>query len=123
MHTPNSFSSALSIVIGIILGEVSMSLGIFMKDVLIVISIYTISNFTIPSYELSLTNRILTIVYLLISIAFREIGFILINMIVLIHLCSLKILDYPYLYPLIPFNFKKLKSKVFRKNSKKNKKL
>ena len=123
IHTPNSFSSALSIVIGIILGEVSMSLGIFMKDVLIVLSIYTISNFSIPSYELSLCNKILTLLYFMISIIFGFIGFLIINIVTFIHLISLKVLDYPYLYPLIPLNTSKLKNKLMRKNSKKNKKL
>lgn len=123
IHTPNSFSSALSIVIGIILGEVSMSLGIFMKDVLIILSIYTISNFSIPSYELSLCNKILTLLYFIISIVFGFPGFVVINVIVFIHLISLKVLDYPYLYPLIPLNFNKLKNKLIRKNPKKNKKL
>jgi stage V sporulation protein AF len=113
----------LSIVIGIILGEVSMSLGIFMKDVLIVLSIYTISNFSIPSYELSLCNKILTLLYFMISIIFGFIGFLIINIVTFIHLISLKVLDYPYLYPLIPLNTSKLKNKLMRKNSKKNKKL
>ena len=123
IHTPNSFSSALSIVIGIILGEVSMSLGIFMKDVLIVLSLYTISNFSIPSYELSLCNRILTIFYLFVSILFGNIGFFIINIIVFVHLLNLNVLGYPYLYPLFPLNIKKLLNKVFRKNTKNNKKL
>ena len=70
VHTPNTLSSALSIVVGIILGEVSMSLGIFLKDVLLVLSVGTIASFSIPSYELSLTNRMLSFGLLIVGILF-----------------------------------------------------
>ena len=123
VHTPNTFSSNLSIVVGIILGEISMSLGIFMEDVLIVLAIFTISNFSIPSYELSTCNRYLSIIYFVVSILFRESGLLVVNLIILIHLMSIKVLGYPYLSPLIPLDLKKLKTKLFRKNPKKNKKL
>lgn len=119
IHTPNSLSLALSIVVGFILGEVSMSLGIFMKDVLIVLSIFTISSFAIPSYELSLTCRVLSIFLLVISILFSLPGFIVSVLLIFIHLTRLKVLSYPYLYPLIPLNLKELKNKVTRRKKEK----
>ncbi|MBE6142694.1 MAG: spore germination protein [Erysipelotrichaceae bacterium] len=123
IHTPNTLMSALSIVIGIILGEVSMSLGIFVKDVLIILSIFTISSFSIPSYELSLSNRVISICLFIVSVLFGKVGFLIGIIILFIHLVSIKVMGYPYLYPFIPLDIKKLKIKFFRKDVKKNKKV
>ena len=123
IHTPNTLMSALSIVIGIILGEVSMSLGIFVKDVLIILSIFTISSFSIPSYELSLSNRVISICLFIVSVLFGKVGFLIGIIILFIHLVSIKVIGYPYLYPFIPLDIKKLKIKFFRKDVKKNKKV
>ena len=119
IHTPNSLSLALSIVVGFILGEVSMSLGIFMKDVLIVLSVFTISSFSVPSYELSLSCRVLSIILLIISILFSLPGFIISFLVLFVHLTRLKVLSYPYLYPLVPLNFKELKNKLTRRKKEK----
>lgn len=123
VHTPNTLSSALSIVIGIILGEVSMSLGLFMKDVLLILSVGTIASFSIPSYELSLTNRILSFAFLIISIIFGSEGFLIGLICLFIHLISLKTLGYPYLYPLIPLDYSLLEKKTVISSSKRMKKV
>ena len=123
VHTPNTLSSALSIVVGIILGEVSMSLGIFLKDVLLVLSVGTIASFSIPSYELSLTNRMLSFGLLIVGILFGNIGFLLAIIVLFIHMVSIKIIGYPYLYPLIPLDLEELKTRIIRDSSKNNKKV
>lgn len=123
IHIPNSLSSTLSLVIGIILGEVSISLGIFMKDVLLLLSLFTIASYSIPSYELSLGIRTMNLVLLILSILFRNIGFLIGLICIFIHLVSLKILSYPYLYPLIPFDGMNLLHKMLKTSSKKNKKV
>ena len=119
VHTPNVLSSALTLVIGIIIGEVTMSLGLFTKDVLLVLSIGTICSFSIPSYELSLTNRVLSLLFLIVSILFGNVGFLITLIILFIHVVSLKPLSYPYLYPLIPLDLNSLKEKVFKNKKKK----
>ena len=123
VHTPNTLSSALSIVIGIILGEVSMSLGLFVKDVLLILSVGTISSFSIPSYELSLTNRILSLTLLIISVLFGNVGFLISIIVLFVHLVNIKVMGYPYLYPLIPLDIDLLKEKIIRVSSKNNKKV
>lgn len=118
VHTPNTLSSALSIVIGVILGEVSISLGLFVKDVLLILSVGTIFSFSIPSYELSLTSRLMSIILLIMSITFGNAGFLILFIAIFLHLVNMKILGHPYLYPLIPLDIDILKNKIIKTDKK-----
>lgn len=121
IHTPNSLVSAVSFFAAIILGEISMNLGIFLPEILLVVSISLICGFATPSYELSLCNRIIMIVLTLLSIFFNYIGLMIGIIIIFIHLLSINTFSYPYLYPLVPFDFDKFKDVFRRKNADKKK--
>ncbi len=123
IHTPSSLVSSVSFVAAIILGEISMSLGIFLPEILLVVSISMICSFATPSYELSLCNRIVMLILTILSIFFGYEGLLIGIILLFIHLLTLKTFTYPYLYPLCPFDFEAFKNIFYRKSAKLKKNL
>ena len=129
IHTPNSLSTAMGLVAGVIIGEIAITVGLFTEIIVLLGSISAIGSYITPSYELSLANKISKLL-LLIGILFFDIWGLIGGLILLfIYLASLKSFTRPYLYPLVPFKLGKLVRQVIRfpytmrpfsKNKKKN---
>ena len=121
IHTPNAFITALSLLCAIVLGEISISLGLFSSEILLVCSLAIVLNFATPSYELSLTNRLISILFIIVSTIFGGTGFLLMLIILFIYLNNIKTLRTPYLYPFMPFDISLFNKVFLRKSSKKKK--
>lgn len=129
IHTPNSLSTAMGLVAGVIIGEIAITVGLFTEIIVLLGSISAIGSYITPSYELSLANKISKLL-LLIGILFFDIWGLIGGLILLfIYLASLKSFTMPYLYPIVPFKLGKLVRQVIRfpytmrpfsKNKKKN---
>ncbi len=129
IHTPNSLSTAMGLVAGVIIGEIAITVGLFTEIIVLLGSISAIGSYITPSYELSLANKISKLL-LLIGILFFDIWGLIGGLILLfIYLASLKSFTRPDLYPLVPFKLGKLVRQVIRfpytmrpfsKNKKKN---
>ncbi len=129
IHTPNSLSTAMGLVAGVIIGEIAITVGLFTEIIVLLGSISAIGSYITPSYELSLANKISKLL-LLIGILFFDIWGLIGGLILLfIYLASLKSFTRPYLYPIVPFKLGKLVRQVIRfpytmrpfsKNKKKN---
>ncbi len=116
IHTPSSLATGVSFVAAIILGEISMSLGIFLPEILLVVSISMICSFATPSYELSLCNRMLMLILTIVAIFFNYIGLMIGLIILFIHLLMINPLTYAYLYPICPFDYEAFKD-IFKRTS------
>ena len=121
VHTPNALISSLSMLTAIILGEISISLGLFSSEILLVTSLAIVCNFATPSYELSLANRFVSMFLILLTCIFKVKGFLLGILFLFIYLTHIKILSIPYLYPICPFDFDMFKNLFIRRDSKKKK--
>lgn len=121
VHTPNALLSSLSLLCAIVLGEVSLSIGLFSSEILLVTSLAVVCNYATPSYELSLANRFVSVVFIIMTCLFKVSGFLVCSLLLFIYLSSIKILDYPYLYPICPFDFEKFKQMFIRVNVNKKK--
>ncbi len=121
VHTPNALISSLSMLTAIILGEVSISLGLFSSEILLVTSLAIVCNFATPSYELSLANRFVSMFLILLTCIFKVKGFLIGILFLFIYLTHIKILSIPYLYPICPFDFDMFKNLFIRRDSKKKK--
>lgn len=114
IHTPNALSTSMGLIAGVVIGNIAIELGIFTNAIVFVGSISAIGTYITPSYELGLANKILKIA-LIILIAIGGVwGLVIGLMFSIIYLASLKSFDRPYLYPLIPFNFKQLLKQIIR---------
>lgn len=117
VHTPTPLVGAISLVSALILGQVSIELGIFSSEVLLVVCISAICGFATPSYELSLSNKLVSLILLLVVAIFKIEGFIICLIILFLYLVSIKTFGVPYLYPMVPFDGKKLLSFFIRASS------
>ena len=114
IHTPTAISSALGIVSAILIGQVAVDVGLFGPEILFYVAIGALGAFVTPSYELGLANKMFKL-FIIIGTALLGLwGYIGTIIIGLIFLATMKSFGKPYLYPLIPFNFKALLKSVIR---------
>lgn len=119
LHTPDSISTTLSIIAAIVLSGFSVQSGWFNSETMLYMAFVAMSNYAQPSIELGYCLKFFRIFLLILTAIFNIWGFF--GGIVLIFLSMLSnktVSGKHYLYPLIPFNGKKLISKVLRTRAK-----
>lgn len=114
IHTPSPLVGAIGLVSALVLGQVSIELGIFSSEVLLVVCISSICGYATSSYELSLSNKFVNIALLVVSAVFKIEGFLIAITILFLYLVSIKNFNKYYLEPLIPFDLRKLSRYLFR---------
>ena len=114
IHTPNHLSSAMGLIATLILGQMAVDIGLFQSEILLYCSISSIGGFATPSYELSLANKIVKLLLIVIVGLFGSIGFLIGFTVLILLLGSINIYGMPYLYPLLPFNYKEFLKVIFR---------
>jgi stage V sporulation protein AF len=120
LNTPNMLNNSLSVVGGLILGDFAVSIGWLIPEVILYMAFAAIANFTQRSYELGYAIKFLRMLLLvltsLLGIWGYSIGFIIITVLLLTN--STVNGKRNYLYPLIPFNAKALKTLLLRTKKK-----
>ena len=116
LNTPNMLSNSLSVVGGLILGDFAVSIGWLIPEVILYMAFVAIANFTQRSYELGYAIKFLRILLLILTAIFGLWGFIGGSALILLLLLTNKTVNgkRSYLYPLIPFNYKALKTLFVR---------
>ncbi len=116
LNTPNMLSNSLSVVGGLILGDFAVSIGWLIPEVILYMAFVAIANFTQRSYELGYAIKFLRILLLILTAIFGLWGFVGGSVLILILLLTNKTVNgkRSYLYPLIPFNYKALRSLFVR---------
>lgn len=116
IKTPNSLSASLSIIGAIALSEFAVNVGWFSTEAMLYMAFVAIANYTQPSYELGYALKFFRIFILIATVLFNFIGFITSVVIVVVLLITNKTISgKSYLYPLVPFDGRKLLSKIIRK--------
>lgn len=114
IHTPTAISSALGIVSAILIGQVAVDVGLFGPEILFYVAIGAVGAFVTPSYELGLANKMFKIFIIIATAILGLWGYIGSITLGIIFLATLKSFGKPYLYPLIPFDFKALLRTIIR---------
>ena len=115
IHTPDSISNTMGMIAAILLGEFAIELGLFSGEVLLFVAIGNVCGFATPNYELSLTNKYVKILIILITGLFGWIGFLISQLLLYGYLITIRPFGFSYLYPLIPFKGKALLNFIIRK--------
>ena len=123
IHTPNSLSQSMGLIVGIILGGIAVNLGIVSETIVLLGALSAIGTYITPSYEIALANKIVKLVLIIISYFFGLTGLIISLIGYIIYLATLKSFSMPYFSPLIPFHFKKLIKELIRLPYRSEKKL
>ena len=102
----------MGLIAGVIIGQIAIDVGLFSSEVVLYSAIAAIFTFAIPNYELSISVKVFRIILLSLTALFDESGFFIGLALIFYYLTSLKPMNVPYLWPLVPF-FPKAMLRVF----------
>ena len=116
LNTPNVLSNSFSVVGGLLLGDFAVQIGWLCPDAIFYMAIEAIAGFTQSNYELGYAFKFMRILSLILIHFLNYWGLIIGAVITLALVATNQTVlgRRDYLYPLIPFNWKALKSLVFR---------
>lgn len=119
LNTPSALNGSFSIIGALILGDFAVQTGWFNPEVIVYMSYVALANFTQTSYELGYAVKFSRII-LLINIALLNIWGFILGLVILGYMLyeNKTITGISYLYPLIPWNTKKMKRVFSRKKLK-----
>ncbi len=119
-HVSGRFSGSLSIIGGLIIGETAISLNWASKEVLFYAAITLLTSLSLTSIEFSDGLRIFRIFLILMTGFFGLPGFLIGTFLICLSVATTPTFaDVSYLWPLFPFNWKALKTLLFRYPTKK----
>ena len=117
INTPNSLSNSFSVIGALVLGQFAVEAKWLTAEVVFYMAFVAVANFTQPSFEMGHAYKLARILVLVLTALFNYVGFIVGYAIVFAVLASTKtVVGRGYLYPLIPFNGKKLLRLLFRRS-------
>jgi len=114
IHTPSPLATALGLIAVFMLGDVAIEVGLFTPEVIMYLGIAAVGTFATPSYELAQANRLARI-FLVVAVGlfnFWGLGIGVLALFVL--LWRTNSFGVPYLWPLIPLDYKALKTILVR---------
>ena len=116
LNTPSMLSNSLSVVGGLILGDFAVDIGWLIPEVILYMAFVAIANFTQRSYELGYAFKFMRMGLLILTALGGVWGYgagVLLIVVLLLTNVTVTGMRH-YLYPLIPFDGKALKSLFFR---------
>lgn len=115
VNTPTVLSTPLSVIAGIIVGEFAVASGWFNSESMLYMAFVSVATYSQVSFEMGYALKFMRILTLILTAVFNVWGFILGIIISIAMVAFNKTLSgKSYLYPLIPFDYKMLKRKLFR---------
>ncbi|QGT99002.1 Stage V sporulation protein AF (SpoVAF) [Candidatus Syntrophocurvum alkaliphilum] len=114
IHTPSPLATALGIIAAILIGEIAIDMGLLVPEVILYTAIVAVGSYCTPSYEMAMANRLMRLFILIGTGLFLLPGFIVTTIIAIGVLLFTKSFNVPYLWPLIPFNYRAIKSILVR---------
>jgi stage V sporulation protein AF len=114
VHTPSALATSLGIVGAILLGDLAVSVGIFIPETILYIAVVAIGTFGTPSLEFALALRLFRFLILICTFLFNWIGLGVSLLACLLIFGLTKSFGLPYLWPLVPFNGPALLRIIFR---------
>ncbi|SDK59531.1 spore germination protein [Natronincola ferrireducens] len=115
IHTPNTLSTSLGIIGALLLSEFAVDVGWFVPETVLYMAVAGIGMFATPSIEFSYAVRLFRLLLIILTGVGKIYGFVIGILIMLITLFSTKGYgDTKYLWPLIPFDGKALRTILFR---------
>lgn len=115
VNTPNMLNTPLSVMAALVLGEFSVKSGWFSSEVMLYMAFVAIANTTQANYELGYALKFMRMLTLLLTQFFNVWGYLAGVLILIGTIVSNRTVSgESYIYPLIPFEWKKLCRRLFR---------
>jgi len=106
VHTPTPLATAMGLIAAVLVGEIAVSVGLFVYEVILYIAVAALGMFATPNYELSMANRLVRLILLAAAALFKVPGLVTATTLILLYLILHRSFNSPYLWPFIPFNAK-----------------
>ncbi len=114
LRFPSSYGSAISILGALVLGEAAVSAGIVSPIMIIIIAFTFITSLIFTEYEIINAIRYFRFIFLALAAMYGLYGVALALIYFLIHITSVKSINQPYYYPIVPFDMTYIKKTLFR---------
>lgn len=115
LNTPTMFSTPLSVVAGIVLGDYTVSSGWFNSEVMLYMAFVAVANYTQVSFELGYALKFMRIILICLTAAFHIYGYVAGILLTIICIVTNKTISgKSYIYPLLPFNYKQFMRRFCR---------
>lgn len=102
IRLPSPIGETIGIVGGLIIGDAVINAGLVSNVMVIVIALTAIMSYTVSSYEMGNTVRILNFPIMIAAALFGFVGIVLSVLFIVIHLCKMESFKMPYLSPVAP---------------------
>lgn len=112
VRLPTPVGSAISIVGGLVIGDIVVSAGLISAPVIIIVAFTAIAMFVVDAMTDAATILRLALILLAWSMGF--VGIFIGTMLTLVHLISLKSFGIPYFAPFAPFRRTEMRDTLFR---------
>nr|WP_174734067.1 spore germination protein [Mesobacillus harenae] len=103
IHTPTPLSTAMGLIAAVLIGQIAVDVGLFVPEVILYVAVSAIGTYATPSYELSIANKLVRLILLILVALFHFPGFMIGTTIWILFLVHIKSLNSPYMWPFIPF--------------------
>lgn len=115
LNTPSMFSTPLSVVAGIVLGDYTVSSGWFNSEIMLYMAFVAVANYTQVSFELGYALKFMRLILICLTAAFHVYGYVAgILLTIVCIVCNKTISGKSYIYPLLPFNYKQFMRRFCR---------
>lgn len=101
VRLPSQIGATIGIVGSLIIGQAAVEAGLVSPIMVIIVALTAISSFAVPSYNLTISFRLLRFVAMLAASFLGLYGLILVVIATLIHLSNIKSFGVPYLTPIV----------------------
>lgn len=115
IHTPSPLATALGIIAAFLIGDIAMSVGLLVPEVILYMSAAAIGTFATPSMELGQSFKLFRLLLLGLAALFQIPGVLAGLLIIFVWAAATRSFGTPYLWPLIPFNLQALIAIIMRK--------
>jgi stage V sporulation protein AF len=114
IHTPSPLATALGVIAALLIGDIAVNIGLFAPEIILYTAVVAVGSYCTPSYEMAMANRLVRFFILLATGFFKLPGLIISSILSLLLVSFTSYFDVPYLWPLIPFNYRAFKSIIIR---------
>jgi len=115
IHTPSPLATALGIIAAFLIGDVAMSVGLLVPEVILYMSAAAIGSFATPSMELGQTFKLFRLGLLALAAIFQVPGVLVGLLVLVLWAAGTRSFGVSYLWPLMPFNAQALLAIILRK--------
>jgi len=114
VHVPTAQATALGFIGAFMLGEFATKVGLFGNEVVFFTAVAAVGAFATPSIEFAMAIRFFRMILLVLVLFFKLPGLLIGLVGIFLMAATTKSFGVPYLWPLIPFNFKSMTDVLLR---------